>query len=287
MKSYYSALRTFLYTLLGLLFLTTASWADNTDDVQLVQQAKWYVQKVNDDIVLKRAYFPMLFGAAQNISFLEVDLNSKKLHLSIAADPAKRILTSDFAREANALAAINGTFFDMKNGGSRMLIKKDGKLMNTTNSNERSQRSNGAITIDGDKVEILQGDPAKAQWSEEISAPNVMVSGPVLILDSKPALLNNAAFNTTRHPRSAVGLTADNKLLLVAVDGRSESGSGVGLSSLTVLLQALGAVDAMNLDGGGSTTLYARGITQSGVVNRPSDKTGERTVANALLVIGE
>ncbi|HEX2091746.1 MAG TPA: phosphodiester glycosidase family protein [Longimicrobiaceae bacterium] len=91
------------------------------------------------------------------------------------------------------------------------------------------------------------------------------------------------AFAETRHPRSAVGWRPDGTLLLVAVDGRQPGYSvGMSLAELRRLFVRLGSVEALNLDGGGSTALVLRGAT----VNRPSDAEGERPVANAVLVLG-
>jgi exopolysaccharide biosynthesis protein len=91
------------------------------------------------------------------------------------------------------------------------------------------------------------------------------------------------AFATERHPRSAVAVRADGTVLLVAVDGRQPGHSvGMTLPELTELLVELGGTDALNLDGGGSTTLVLRGR----IVNRPSESSGERPVTNALLVLG-
>ncbi len=84
-------------------------------------------------------------------------------------------------------------------------------------------------------------------------------------------------------PRSAIGITADKHLLLVAVDGRKAGGSvGMKFDELAALLKELGAKDAMALDGGGSTTLYAG----NQVVNSPSGGS-ERKIANAILVISQ
>ena len=67
---------------------------------------------------------------------------------------------------------------------------------------------------------------------------------------------------------------------MITVDGRSESSGGIRLDDLAELLLKLGAIDAMNLDGGGSTTMFLNGK----VVNSPSDKEGERKVGDAILV---
>lgn len=88
-------------------------------------------------------------------------------------------------------------------------------------------------------------------------------------------------FALSRHPRTAVGRMTDGRLLLVAVDGRQIGVShGMTLQELAELLQQLGAADAINLDGGGSTTM----VVQDTIVNKPSDATGERPVSDAILV---
>lgn len=87
-------------------------------------------------------------------------------------------------------------------------------------------------------------------------------------------------FVDTRHPRTAAARLKDGRFLLVTVDGRSESSGGIGLYDLAAYLVELGAVEAMNLDGGGSTTMFVDGR----VVNQPSDKEGERKVSDALVV---
>jgi exopolysaccharide biosynthesis protein len=86
----------------------------------------------------------------------------------------------------------------------------------------------------------------------------------------------------TRHPRTAVGFSRDSTtLLLVVVDGRSSASVGMTLGELADLMRRLGAWQALNFDGGGSTTMVIGGA----VVNVPSDATGEREVGNALLVV--
>lgn len=83
-----------------------------------------------------------------------------------------------------------------------------------------------------------------------------------------------------RAPRTAVGVTPSGELLLVAVDGRDARASiGLTLPELATLMQELGSRDALNLDGGGSTTFFLEGKT----LNRPSDGS-ERAVSNALLI---
>ena len=87
-------------------------------------------------------------------------------------------------------------------------------------------------------------------------------------------------FVETRHPRTAVANLKDGKFLMLTADGRSEASGGIDLYDLADFLLELGAVDALNLDGGGSTTMVLDGK----VVNHPSDKGGERKIGDALIV---
>jgi exopolysaccharide biosynthesis protein len=107
---------------------------------------------------------------------------------------------------------------------------------------------------------------------------------PLLLLDRDDALARaegvSDAFGVARHPRSAIGWN-DRRLFLVVVDGRQAPYSdGMSLAELRDLFLRLGAHTAINLDGGGSSALVVRGD----VVNRPSDREGERPVGNALLL---
>ena len=109
--------------------------------------------------------------------------------------------------------------------------------------------------------------------------------GPVLLENGRPVLSANEGFTTSqllpRAPRSAVGQLADGRILLVAVDGR-ERGYSVGLTNfeLAQTMMRLGAVRAMALDTGGSTTLAFDGT----LLNRPSDG-HERPIATALMLL--
>jgi hypothetical protein len=131
---------------------------------------------------------------------------------------------------------------------------------------------------------IEPGDDQK--WQRALT---VLGAGPQLIKDGKVAITNvqekiSDAFVNDGHPRTAIAKLASGKLLLVTVDGRQPSESiGMSLTMLVDLLLELGAVEAMNLDGGGSTTM----VVHNKIVNKPSDQTGERPVSDAILVFPE
>ncbi len=82
-----------------------------------------------------------------------------------------------------------------------------------------------------------------------------------------------------KNPRSAIGYTKDNTMILVAVDGREGSSVGMTLMQLAGFMKSLGCINAMNLDGGGSTVMYVNGQ----VVNKPFVK-GGISISNALVL---
>lgn len=98
------------------------------------------------------------------------------------------------------------------------------------------------------------------------------VSGSAIVLRAGEVIARPK--EAARHPRSAVGLSADGRsLLIVAVDGRQEHSRGATLEELGQLMQTLGASHALNLDGGGSTALVVKdpGTGVFAVANQPSD----------------
>lgn len=120
---------------------------------------------------------------------------------------------------------------------------------------------------------------------------DAVAAGPVLLRDGvapSPAL--QSEFATRRHPRSAIALSADARTgWLVVVDGRQAGSIGATLPELTAVLAELGADDALNLDGGGSTALALRtGDGAARLLNTPIDRGipgQERAVATHILVI--
>lgn len=117
---------------------------------------------------------------------------------------------------------------------------------------------------------------------EAVGGFPLLVGGGHSILDQQTGII--PSFGPARHPRTAVGWTADDRrLVLAVVDGRQRPYSdGMSLAELTWLMLRLGVTDAINMDGGGSSAMVVRGH----VVNRPSDAEGERAVGNILALLG-
>jgi len=140
--------------------------------------------------------------------------------------------------------------------------------------------ANVSFRLDVSTVSGRPFDPGEIREAVA-GGPRLLTGGKVTITLAEEGM--GAAFSTTRHPRTAVGVTQDSKLLLVTVDGRQKGLSrGMSLPEMADLLLKFGATDAVNLDGGGSTAMVVR----DAVVNSPSEGK-ERPIADALLVFAD
>lgn len=268
--------------------------AQSPADSLLIVKNKWKKQKIAKGLVWKQSSFDGLFGSKQEVNILEVDLNNKLLQVDIAGVSKGLKKTSQFADEEMAIAAINGSFFDTKIGGSVTYIKRNGEIINQTSMNTKekvNERANAALLIDeaNHRVSIVGADMNDILWEEKLDYPTIMVCGPLLLIDKNVVSLASNPFNNNRHPRSAVAITSTNKLLLITVDGRNKNAQGMNLNELAFFLKTIGSKSALNLDGGGSTSLYLNAKKKKGIINYPSDNKlfdheGERSVANVILI---
>jgi hypothetical protein len=140
---------------------------------------------------------------------------------------------------------------------------------------------------EGDTVRVLMQTLPRAGRT---GLPTILIGGwPRILRDGRSVVADAATVEgtisgnaETRHPRTGVGFSRDSATLFVlTVDGRSESSGGMTLLELADMMRRMGAWQAMNFDGGGSTTMVIDGV----VTNKPSDPEGERAVGNALLVV--
>lgn len=198
--------------------------------------------------------------------------------------------TSEVAEREKYDVAINGDFFDAQ-------ATKDIEGRNTGYVRGKAAAPVGWAMSDGvlwhrprsprPYLEITTSETARLETgSEPVDADaREMVGGSQIIVRNGQAVGFTNAFATARHPRTAVGIDASGtQLTLLVVDGRQpELSIGMTLAEVSAEMVRLGCAAAINLDGGGSTTLVCRDpkTGRLEVMNSPSD-TKERSVADVL-----
>lgn len=276
-----------IFSLLLSLWVITASASEQ--DSLLIVKADWKVTTTADGLTHKQAQIKGLFNSVQSINLIEIPRASKR-KIGIAGNEGMK-RTSQQATEKGAVAAINGTYYNMKEGNSVCFYKIGDTVIDTTTDGEFKSRVNGAIREKRGKIEIIE-------WSKPIehsykkSKGTVLASGPIMLDNGKRSDWSacSKSFIETRHPRSAIYTKGDGTVVFITVDGRSAGNAdGVSIPELAYLVKILGGDDAINLDGGGSTTLWLKGAPDNGVLNYPTDNklfdhAGERSVSNIFYV---
>lgn len=272
----------------GIIALLAACSLPAQNDSLSFVNGNWTVTAVGDGLVLKQCQFKDgLFNSAQTISILEV--TGRKLDLVEAPDRTLQ-KTTKMAGETGAAAAINCGFFRMKSPyGSVMYYRQDYDVKYTNlddgKGNFRSTRQTGSVVITDGKLYIVKAD-CLAGWEKYIAGEDVITSGPLMIADGKNEDIENTGFNTARHPRTAIGKKPDGTVIMIVVDGRHKgNAAGMSIFELQKVMNWLGCESAINLDGGGSSTMVVSGdIVNYPCDNRLFDHSGERKVHNAIIV---
>ena len=282
--------------LIGILFLWAAFAgplrAQTAADSLAIVSATWHEEQVHRGITHRWALFGSLYRGAQSVNVLVVDPRAG-LRVGLGL-PGKRDYMSRRAEAMGALAALNGSFFDMKHENSVCYLRTGKQVRDTTTADEFRLRVTGAVRLRRGRLEILPWSP-EVEKSYRGRRGTLLASGPLMLADGAYSDWSrcDAGFVQAKHPRSAVCVDAEGRVWLVTVDGRFPGrAEGMSIPELAHLLKVLGAEDALNLDGGGSTALWLRGAPQGGVLNYPCDNRvfdhrGERTVPNFLYVYSE
>lgn len=235
--------------------------------------------------------------------------------VAVSDDTDRRETVSSFARDLDldACVAVNGGYFRMDvnpAGHVGLLMTRDSlwepATRSVTRSDQRFATTRAAIGFTAeDEIRIgwvstrngrlyhwpqppdhAPGEPAALDWTlaKPWDVREALGAGPLLVTagTTHVAAEDEVFFGTSIpdvHPRSAAGVTAEGGLLLMVVDGRQPESRGVNLRELATLMRGVGAVEALNLDGGGSSALVVDGV----LLNRPQGSTTQREVMSALV----
>ena len=253
-------------------------------------------EQIADGVLLYRLDDPALLTSPAPIAVQALRLDPARVSLEVGlagdGEPA-RAGVLEIAARRGAIAAVNAGFFALADGRPSALLKKDGEVVGGTT------RPRGAVAIleqkgrthllfdrvtggkSGYRTRLGTSPQEWARARHAVSGAGLLVLDGRQIDDWTEERIA-AGFDTARHPRTIIGVDGAGAIWLVTVDGRNPQLSvGMSFTELQTLSRRLGLRAALNLDGGGSTTMVAGGR----IVNTPSDPAGPRKVSDALLVV--
>ena len=287
--------RSFLFVVASLLIFSAT--AQTTDSVKLVTAPRQEIKlpKGAEGYVVVRAN---ILDSYQTISVIRY---SPKRFTSKIVQPEKLTRLSATAKSVNGDFGVNAGYWDVRIDKPSTFLKLDGKQIAVTADFEK-ERVDGLVCV-GKKKVVLDYCKAGEEAKYAKKYKNILAAGPVLIDEGKPmdhdaytkGMVDNAggkpvgAFYTytQRHPRTAIGTDKKGDVYLVVVDGRSKGNAeGVTISELTKVCAWLGMRDAINLDGGGSSSMWTaeEGTVSYPCRNKKFDHAGERRVSSCFVV---
>jgi len=194
-------------------------------------------------------------------------------------------LTSQIAKDKGAAAAINGGgFTDSSSGDSKWtgtggkpvgVLITDGKVVYNDVNGNNTKVEVMAMTSSG----VLLVGPHSLEEMKERNVMEAISFGPALVVDGKGTIKSGDG-GWGIAPRTAIGQRKDGSILFLVIDGRQTSSVGATLKDVQTIMLQYGAINATNLDGGSSSTMYYEGE----VINNPCDPLGERSVPSIVYV---
>ncbi|CAN5513056.1 hypothetical protein BH09SUM1_BH09SUM1_16930 [soil metagenome] len=273
--------------LVGTVLLGMAAQLPAQTNEEIINAGPWTTYQVGEGVIVKTCHFANLFGGQQDVYVTDADMNVAGVSLVMTGDgTGTRKTVSGWASSVTGTAAaINGAWANPSTGIPDQFLRINGVNLATTNPVAQER---GGIVVASNGQVTCRTLPAGG-WGS-LPDPNIMASE-VASVDNGNAFVWSVSapgtgdynyYYVNRAPRSAIGVTANNHVLLVVVDGRrAPAAIGVTYAHVAELLMALGAVNGTELDGGGSSTLWGR---DHAVFNQPSDGS-QRSVAMALCVV--
>lgn len=220
----------------------------------------------------KAAYFNVPHGAAKALHIFNEHYGSS----TRTKDTSVEVVVDCGDAQLKVGNQVTGTIVSVNPAAKNTPIGKGQLVLSTSAGSPSSARL----------AQLVVGKPLTVNVSDS----NGQLAGVKECVGLYYSIIENGAVATTGtsvNPRTALGVKADGSIVLLAVDGRQSSSAGLNLPDLANYMLSIGCVDAYNLDGGGSTTLYARMAGKDAVASRrnsPSEK-NERRVANVILLV--
>jgi exopolysaccharide biosynthesis protein len=250
---------------------------------------KWEREKIAPGLRWKSAHTLLNDSIPQNINILIINTNKRVITLSY--EPGKNIVLSRQAEDAGALAAVNAGFFSIRDGGSVTYIRAGGIIAEPDTAKKWARNANmtGSLLADQRGNVIIDRAHTNQWYDSHPEYTEVLVTGPLLLMENVKMQLPSTPLVINKHPRTVAGKKGKHGVVLLTIDGRTDQSAGMTLAELTDFMILLHCKDAVNLDGGGSTTMWISGKPFNGVVNMPCDNKkfdheGERAVSDIIII---
>ena len=299
---------------LACLMTAISAWAECPDSLAFAN-APWEITELEKGAYAMYAQIPM-FNSVQSVCVIKYP--AKKFKTEFLHRPGEEAdKPSIIGTETAASFALNGSYFNMKDRTPTVYFRIGDEVLGKTHPTE-VYRVDGVFALKdkkGRKAVVALSDTTEY---EAVAGRyhSVLAAGPTLIIDEEvivPVLMGDAAdganvaaaveeqkqkkkggtqhyssaqFYDKRHPRTAIGTDDTGYIYYVVIDGRFKGqADGASIWETARICELLGMTNAINLDGGGSTTLWGK---DTGVINHPYDNKvfdhdGERKVPNLLI----
>lgn len=282
------------------------------DDI-LIDKTGWKINSIDNGLTHYEftSQYVKEFNSFQNVNVLAINPKKSDYKIDFTDITPRDTLSAVAKRVPNAVFAINGTYYEKKanSGNSTSFFKTKDVLIDSVQVDQGNLfywKHEGAFYFKQGNYGIVRGDN---KVYKSLNASDIMSGSPLLIENFHPSgkhFVRNYVKNLdslhyenpdrhqgVRHPRTAIAITKDGTILFIAVDGRNEKAAGMSAKELTeFLVKYFNPKDALNIDGGGSTTFWLKNDNRSstGVINYPTDNKkfnhyGQRAIRNGFIIL--
>lgn len=258
--------------------------AQTPEDSLKVVNADWGWQQLEKGAQAGYAELQIFGGVTECISVVRYP--QKKYKTAVIHCPAQTSgPTPKIAMDNGGIIACNGSYFNMREITPVTFVALKHQQLGWPAQDELFRLS-GSLCIKGRRVDIMPSDSTKYEYMLK-KYDAVLESGPILRYKGKDIQNpKEGSFFTFRHPRTLIGKGADGYIYMIVIDGRwKDHSTGASIEETTAIARYFHLVDALNLDGGGSATVWS---AKTGTINHPNDNgkwdhDGERTVPNVVI----
>lgn len=257
-------------------------------DQNKVATYNWTEQNIKPGVLYKTGEFTLFGSSKRRIHILDVTLNTDNILGIGVATPHKN--TVAICNDYDAIVGVNAGYFPLGSSSDKdPYIRINGSTVQDGHTNVSPIFTNSALLIHDNIASVRKFTDSgrnlnlAAAGIPNREAENIIVCGPMLITSGTIENLDmSQSHNSSSTGRTGLGVTEDGKRVFMVVIDYNDGVIGMSTPQLAKVLQALGAVNAMNLDGGGSSTMFVKNQGDNGRVS--TNSYSQRAVKSIIYV---